>query len=139
MYSSHRIRTSVSSSLLGLLLLLLSASVPIAAQRAPNATTILSVANGAGLKQLVKAIEAVGGPLLEAVSNSSTAVTVFAPTDEVSSWYMECWFRCKDPVRHEVILESLGTKMSLTNIYHCFFFNIKCPSLSRHSLPRSKL
>ena len=63
--------------LLALLLLGTSSS----ALEAPN--TILAVANGAGLKQLVAAIGAVGGPLLAAVSNSSTAVTVFAPTDEV--------------------------------------------------------
>ena len=106
MRPTQPIRPFVSSSLLGLLVLLLSASVPTTAQRAPNATTILSVANGAGLKQLVKAIEAVGGPLLEAISNSSTAVTVFAPTDEVGSWTWQdtkCWYSYKNPVRHKTI------------------------------------
>lgn len=67
--------------------LLLSSFPAVMADPPANTTvggaTLLSVAQGAGLKQLVAAISAVGGPLLAAVQNSSTSVTVFAPTDAV--------------------------------------------------------
>lgn len=56
---------------------------------ATNATasqpTIASAAQAQGLNQLVFAITSVGGPLYAAATNASTAVTVFAPTDEVNA------------------------------------------------------
>ena len=47
------------------------------------ASTILSVATEAGLTTLVAAIAAAGDPLLAAVKDPKTKVTVFAPTNEV--------------------------------------------------------
>ena len=55
---------------------------PVSPKPAP-ASTILSVATSANLTTLVAAIAAVRGSLLAAVQNSSTAVTVFAPTEAV--------------------------------------------------------
>jgi len=47
------------------------------------ASTILSVATEAGLTTLVAAIAAAGDPLLAAVKDPKTKVTVFGPTNEV--------------------------------------------------------
>ena len=54
-----------------------------AAAAPPN--TIAGVAEAAGLTQLSLALNTVGGSLLAAATNPSTAVTVFAPTDEVGA------------------------------------------------------
>ena len=54
----------------------------------PVPATILSVATGAGLTSLVAAMQAIGGPLLAAVQNPFTKVTVFAPSDAVSERFL---------------------------------------------------
>ena len=54
-----------------------------AAAAPPN--TIAGAAEAAGLTQLSLALNTVGGSLLAAATNPSTAVTVFAPTDEVGA------------------------------------------------------
>ena len=59
-------------------------SFPAATAAAPPPpNTIASLAEASGLTQLSLALNTVGGYLLNAVTNSSTAVTVFAPTDAV--------------------------------------------------------
>ena len=58
--------------------------IPAAAAAAPlPPNTIASLAETSGLTQLSLALNTVDGYLLNAVTNSSTAVTVFAPTDAV--------------------------------------------------------
>ena len=59
--------------------------IPAAAAAAPPPpNTIASLAETSGLTQLSLALNTVDGYLLKAFTNSSTAVTVFAPTDAVS-------------------------------------------------------
>ncbi|GAX75919.1 hypothetical protein CEUSTIGMA_g3362.t1 [Chlamydomonas eustigma] len=53
----------------------------ISAQQQQTSATIATVAEGLGLTILVSALHAAGGTLLLAATNSTSAVTVFAPTD----------------------------------------------------------
>jgi len=46
-----------------------------------SSATIATVAEGLSLTLLVSALNAAGGPLLTTATNSSSTVTVFAPTD----------------------------------------------------------
>jgi hypothetical protein len=50
-----------------------------------SSATIATVAEGLSLTLLVSALNAAGGPLLTTATNSSSTVTVFAPTDVVRS------------------------------------------------------
>ena len=61
-----------------------STFLPAAAAAAAPPNTIAAAAEAAGLTQLSLALNTVGGKLLAEAKNSSTAVTLFAPTDKVS-------------------------------------------------------
>ena len=68
---------------LTLLLSIFLLGPPSPATAQPN--NILKAAKQANLTQLVADLNATGGPLLDAAKNWTTAITVFAPTDEVGN------------------------------------------------------
>ena len=83
--------TGTAVAVLATLLLLTLPSSPLycfpigAAAAAAPPNTIAGAAEAAGLTQLSLALNTVGGSLLAAATNPSTAVTVFAPTDAVGA------------------------------------------------------
>lgn len=106
-----------------------------AATHATAQDTIASVATSAGLSTLVAAVSACP-PILSAATNASTAVTVFAPTNEVQAAAAptKTCRGCQLPAQH-IPLGPIphSSRAYLTRCPSCYATGLcHCPGFSEH-------